>query len=58
MYRATSTRQARSMDNIAENPDHWRYNRSTSVNTHLKFINEGNSSSSDVGASNNELIER
>jgi hypothetical protein len=61
MYRATSTRQARSLDNVTENPDHWRFgNRNANnPNPHLKFINEGSSNlTSDVGASSNELIER
>lgn len=66
MYRATSQRQARSLDNIVENPDHWRFNdkfNNANNNSHLIFINESNNSVStgDVGASNNscnEILER
>lgn len=59
MYRATSTRQTRSLDNIAENPDRWRFNNRTSnFNAHLKFINEAKNSASDMATSNSDLIER
>jgi len=64
MYKHTSNRQrqTRSMDNIVEKTDHWRYNdMNTNNNPHLVFINESVNSNmnSEIGkSSSNEIIER
>lgn len=63
MYKHSSSRkrQTRSMDNIVENNDRWRYNDVNTNNTRLVFINESDSSNmnSEIGkSSSNEIIER
>jgi hypothetical protein len=57
MYmRSTSQRQTRSLDNIVENPDHWRFNDNR--NAHLEFINEAKGSALGSTTNSSELIEK
>ena len=64
MYKHSTQRQrqTRSMDNITEKSDRWRYNdTNTNNSSHLVFINESVSSNmnSEIGkSSSNEIIER
>lgn len=64
MYKHSSSRQrqARSMDNIVEKTDRWRFNDlNINNNPHLVFINESVNSNvnSEIGkSSSNEIIER
>lgn len=51
MHRITSQRQTRSLDNIVENPDSWRFHEK--LNSNILFINEeiNENSSTKIGTS-------
>lgn len=55
-----SQRQTRSLDNIVENPDVWRFHEKKN-NSHVLFINKGNNSvvnGTNLSNNNSEIIEK